>query len=69
MSKCISCGKEIPTQNRNCPYCGYRFTADENYYCPNKEGFKCAITDNPCNKGYYFSTCEIKNKADREAPF
>ena len=53
----------------NCPNCGYRFTADEDYYCPNNHFGKCTFTDTLCNKGIDFITCYIKTKADSEAPF
>lgn len=67
--KCFSCGAEIKDPKQNCPECGYRFTADEDYYCPNKIGIKCAFTDNICHKGIDFINCYIKVKEDKEAPF
>ena len=67
--KCISCGHEIINPRMNCPNCGYRFTADEDYYCPNSHFGKCTFTDTLCNRGIDFITCYIKTKADSEAPF
>jgi len=66
---CFACGKPITNKNVNCPYCGYRFTVDEDNYCPNCNFGVCAITENMCNKGIYFQDCNIKEEAERKSPF
>ena len=66
---CFACKKPIRTQSVNCPHCGYRFTVDENNYCPNSNYGVCSITENMCTRGTQFQLCPTKLEADKNSPF
>lgn len=64
--KCFSCGTTIINYNLPCPKCGYKFTADDNRYCPNMRFGLCSISEIPCTEGINYALCALKNKADQE---
>lgn len=67
MLTCFSCGAVIQNSLVPCPKCGYKYTADDNRYCPNMHYGLCKITEMPCREGINYATCAIKNKVDRES--
>ncbi len=66
---CFVCGKPITNSEVNCPHCGYRFTVDDNRYCPNSRFGVCSVTENMCTKGINFQECPIKIELDRTLLF
>ena len=65
---CINCGEEIINIQLGCLHCGYKPLITD-FICPNLIGTSCAFTGNVCTKGENFIFCDIKSKADKEAPF
>ena len=62
--KCFACNKEIE-ESTCCPYCGYSFTADSDFSCPNCDEGICMLTENACTEEN-FVFCEIKQEVEKE---
>ncbi len=63
--KCFACNKEIYDEII-CPYCGYSFTADKGYSCPNCDNGVCLLTENVCVESD-FVFCRVKQEAEQDS--
>lgn len=69
VGKCFACGEPLYNRQLPCPKCGYKFTVDDNRYCPNNKFGLCSIIEIPCTYGINWQTCPTKNKIDQESRF
>ena len=70
MQSCFACGSRILNVNLPCPKCGYKFDADDNLICPNRNVAVCELTGETCTvTGLDYSKCPVKNEADKEADY
>ena len=61
--KCFACNKEMGN-DLVCPHCGYNFTIDEAYMCPNCDEGVCTLTENFCTE-VDFIMCPVKQEAEK----
>ena len=69
MNRCFACNQPIKSAAVPCPHCGYKFTADDDRYCPNMNFGLCRISEIPCTYGISWQTCPTKNKVEEESGF
>ena len=69
MSNCFACGHRLLNINLPCPKCGYIFDTDVSTDCPNKNKSVCELTGKPCDIEGHYNTCEIKERAEKEAGY
>lgn len=69
VGKCFACGEPLYNLQMPCPKCGYKFTVDDNRYCPNCHFGLCKIQEIPCRYGNSWQKCPTKNKIDNESEF